>query len=129
MPFSNSTKCNLLCYLSSPIIPYCALKKSNYSIIVMKHERHALQYCLQEHVAVDLKTQCSQLLSSQSSVVAIFWFFYTCLKVTSHMTLSELVQNFINCAGIISCARSYLLCLKQCQHNVKEPIGTCLVHY
>ena len=78
MPFSNSTKCSLLCYLSLPIIPYCALKKSNYSIIVMKHERHALQYCLQEHVVVDLKTQRSQLVSSQSLVVAIFWFFYTC---------------------------------------------------
>ena len=87
MPFSNSTKCSLLCYLSLPIIPYCALKKSNYSIIVMKHERHALQYCLQEHVVVvDLKTQRSQLVSSQSSVAAIFWFFYTCFGFKGHLS-------------------------------------------
>jgi len=34
MLFSNSTKCSLLCYLSSPSIP--ALKKSNHSFVVLK---------------------------------------------------------------------------------------------
>ena len=50
-------------------------------------------YSLQEHVAVDLKTH-SQLASSQSSVLAIFWFFYTWfgLKVTTHESMT-LVWN------------------------------------
>ena len=48
--------------------------------------RVTLQYSLQEHVAVDLKTQDSQLVSSQSSVAAICGLG---LKVTSHVTSSE----------------------------------------
>ena len=50
-----------------------------------------LQYSLQKHVAVGLKTQeQSHLVSSQYLIVAIFWFFYMWFgfKVTSHMTSS-----------------------------------------
>ena len=59
-----------------------------------------LQCSLQVHVVVDLKTQDSQIVSSQSAVLAIFSSFYMHgldLKVTS----SELAQNFTCCAGII----------------------------
>ena len=94
----SSTLCSendLLCHY--PILPNVAyyaiylrplfhIVLSKNSIIVLKHEWHALQYCLQEHVVVDLKTQRSQLVSSQSSVAAIFWFFYTCFGFKGHLS-------------------------------------------
>ena len=39
------------------------------------------------------------------------------------MTSSELVQNFTYCADIIPCARSYLLCSKQCVEVLN--VGMC----
>ena len=64
------------------IIPYYALKKSNhlltlYNITIIipifcyTEAWVTIQYSFQDFVAVGLKTQDSQLVSSQSSVVAI----------------------------------------------------------
>ena len=54
------------------------------------------------HVAIDLETQFSQLVSSQSSVLAIFSGLYTHgLGLGLNVTSSELAQNVTCCAGII----------------------------
>ena len=104
-----------------PLFPIMLSKNQivwHYTIIFCCTESWVmLQYSLQKHVAVGLKTPITiSFLTIFGSSHYVVWVWRSC---TSYTTSSELVHY---CAGIVPCTRSYLLCSKQCQHNVEEPI-------
>ena len=94
MPFSNVTKCS---HLSLPIIP-----SNQYynNIVVLKLIVIAPESSdWQQHVFEDyIKALLAlQLVSSQPSVVAIFWFFYMWFGFKDDLTCmisNKSVQNF-----------------------------------